>query len=181
MESDSYLVEAIEEGKIVRVTEEYARREGLVILKKPEMTKLQEKVSHLSPSTLRRAEKEDKKSFLSNYPPKKPDWKEKQVISELVDNFQWTIRGERRKKGLTRKQFARVLNEPEESLQMIEAGRLPASDFVLINKIQKSLGINLRKDKKDFDISMKEMMSNAKDEEYKELKREGIEILDDDI
>lgn len=196
MNSSDNLVEAIEEGRIVRVPESYAKREGLIVLKRPEIA---ERASSNPPST---APSSHRKNDLSRTKPfthiidQRPGWQEKQVISELVDNFQWQIKFERRKKGLTRKQFAKIINEPEENIQIIEAGRLPSPDFILINKIQKALNLNLRKDQKDFSLTTKDMLSQQKDvpekkKDYRNLKDkgkdkgdllgEGIEILDDEI
>jgi len=89
------------------------------------------------------------------------DWRKDQVSSELLDNFNWLIRINRKRKNLTRKQFAKLLDEPEENIKMVEAGFLPYSDFILINKIQHSLGINLRKDKKDFNKSINQTLEGT--------------------
>ena len=193
------LVEAIEEGRIVKVPEQYARREGLLILKKAPI----EAQKSLTPSYM--LEKKERHTShavpLDNYIRLKPDWREKQVISELVDNFHWQIRYNRRVRGLSRKQFARMINIPEEQVQVLESGRLPSNDFVLINKLQKFFNINLRKDGKQFDLSMDEMMQKAatadkdnKDktsqaksrsstsrvEAYKDIVGKDIDIIDDD-
>ena len=124
-------------------------------------------------------------------------WKKQQVTQELVDNFNWQIRIERKRKGLTRKQFSKILKVSEESMKMIEAGFLPTNDFILINKIQEHLEINLRKDKKDYTEPIGEMMKKTKIAEEggwipkqpkQEPKKETynfsgneIEILEDEI
>ena len=184
------LVEAIEEGRIVKVPESYAKREGLLILKKsPMQLQKQQPPSYLT----ERKNHSDRTKPLTDYLRSRPDWREKQVISELVDNFNWQIRYNRRRLGLTRKQLARMMNVPEEELQILESGRLPSNDFILINKVQKTLGINLRKDGKEFDISAEELMHKAstskspapakssKDDLSKDLVGKDIEILDDEI
>lgn len=151
-------VEAIEDGKIVRVPERYAISEGLMIIKKASSIEIQESIQNLSLQKNKgRMEKETRRPIGDKiYSP--TDWKEKQVISELVENFHWVIKTERRKRGMTKTQLAKLLNEPEESIQTLEFGRIPKNDFVLINKVQKLLGINLRKDGKDFDTSVKDMI-----------------------
>ncbi|MBU0761043.1 MAG: hypothetical protein KJ600_04145 [Nanoarchaeota archaeon] len=178
--SDSSFVEAIEDGKIVKVSENYAKREGLVILRKPEI-----KMNNpgTTPSYFSQESKESKKP-LTDYLKKKPDWKEKQVLQELLDNFHWHIRMQRRRMGLTRRQFSKMINESEEKVKILETGRLPTNDFVIINKVQKALGINLRKDKKNFDVSVKEMLNQKKEEpkqEGSDFAGSGIEILEDEI
>mgnify|MGYP001593161429 CR=1 FL=1 len=182
-EQNERMVEAIEEGRIVFVPERYAIRENLTILKKPEIKRIPLTAhtnKQMSPIVSRGKEhplESIKRSM---------DWKEKQVISELIVNFNWHIRTERKKRGLTRKQLAHMISEPEENVQKIEFGVLPSSDFVLINKIQQALGINLRKDGKDFSKSISQMMpqvSPRKQPENGKFKHlnssREIEILDD--
>ncbi|MFH1290565.1 MAG: hypothetical protein ABIH92_04095 [Nanoarchaeota archaeon] len=191
MEYQERLVEAIEEGKIVKVSEHYAKREGLVILKKPEI-----RINNPSttPSYFSRDSKRERVKPLSHYLETKPDWRQQQVLQELVDNFHWQIRMNRRRLGLTRKQLAKMINEPDEDLRILETGHLPSKDFVLINKIQKALGINLRKDQKEFDLTTEEIMERARKkdqerqnekpknrEDYSDLVDSGIEILEDEI
>jgi ribosome-binding protein aMBF1 (putative translation factor) len=188
MDSNSNrFVEAIEEGRIVKVSEDYARREGLVILKKPEipMDNKGTMPSYYGPS----ARREKDRPFIEQMP-RKPDWREQQVISELLDNFHWAIRAQRRRLGITRKQLARQINEPDEHLQVLETGRLPTRDFILINKIQKALGVNLRKDGKQFDLTANEMMEKA-DKSFRiapkpkkdsaDIVGSGIEVLGEEI
>jgi ribosome-binding protein aMBF1 (putative translation factor) len=174
--SEERIVEAIEDGRIVRVTESYARKEDLPILRRSAMQELQKSVNELAPGTPERIKKEIEIK-------KDQDWREQQVISELVDNFNWIIRVERRKKGITRRQFAKILNVPDAHIRMIEEGRLPASDFVLINQIQKTLGINLRKDEKEFDIPLKDIVPSDKQKtgEKESLTGSDIEILEGEI
>src|SRR3989344_6888604 len=153
------LVEAIEEGKIVQVTESYARSEGLTIIRRPKIREIHEKLWHQNPgfSQIRTDQRRPFKEYLE-YP---QHWKKSQVTKELVDNFHWQVRVERKKKNLTRKQLAKLINESEENIKMLEAGFLPSNDFILINKIQQTLGINLRKDQKDFTQSIGDMMKKT--------------------
>lgn len=187
MEDPYKIVEAIESGKIVKVPEFYAKREGLIILKKPEIQP--------SPSPSYLEEKQERTKSLTDYMKKKPDWREKQVMSELVENFHWQIRAARRQKGLSRKQLARLANASDEDLQVLESGRLPTNDFILINKVQKALNLNLRNDGKDFTSTTEEILEKAKQkqmqkERIRQLTRrdnesqisgQEIEILDDEI
>ncbi|MBI5804340.1 hypothetical protein HY450_03790 [Candidatus Pacearchaeota archaeon] len=171
------IVDAIEEGKIVKVTEAYAKREGLPILRKPKSLELQRTASEISFDKTR--EKKEERTNIVDKLHKKESWRESQVLSELVDNFHWIIRVERRKKGLSRNQLAKLINEPEDSLRQLEFGILPFHDFVLINKIQQTLKVNLRKDGRDFSKSVKDIIKNS---EIVNMESEDkIEILDEDI
>lgn len=176
MGNSDRVVEAIEDGKIVKVSEEYARREDLPILRRSVMHELQESVQELPPGTPEKVKQELEIK-------EEKDWREKQVVSELVENFNWQIRLERRKKGITRRQFAKILDVPDSHIRMIEEGRLPASDFVLINKVQKALGINLRKDKREFDIPIKDLVPKREEKKKEEGNVYGsdIEILEEEI
>ena len=192
MNSYQNFVEAIENGKIVKVSEQYAKREGLPIIRRPNIGQISEQARPLPPSMETRLRIGERKHVHS--PPKTHDnWKKQQVVSELVENFHWHIRMTRRKKGLTRKQFAKQINEPEENLMEIESGSLPSNDFVLINKIQQALKINLRRDRKDFSLSSHSLMEKTirQNTELQRQKTEkskdtdvygsGIEILEDEI
>ncbi|MEK6844569.1 MAG: helix-turn-helix transcriptional regulator [Nanoarchaeota archaeon] len=155
------LVEAIEEGKIVKVTEEYAHREGLLVLRKHRL-QVQEK-------------QQKSKKELENLPElqdmrKAQYYKGNQVISELIDNFQWHIIKKRRALGLTRKRLAEKLGEHENTIKLMENGVLPREDFVIVNKLQNFFNFNLRKDKKDFAQSPRSLISQK--QENTELKAE---------
>ena len=134
---DQDIVEAIEEGKIVRVSESYAKREGLPILRKSRLTPSQEKViSQEAKKSIQKEFRDERSRRLLDYLRKPTDWKEKQVISELVPNFSWEIARARRTKGLTRKHLGKLVGADEDSIKLLENGLLPSPDFILINKIQ---------------------------------------------
>jgi len=190
------LVEAIEEGRIVKVPESYAKSEGLPIIRRDKREENLEHYSRLSPGTPQHIKSEFKRPFseILEHP---KSWKSSQVTSELLENFNWQIRIERKRQGLTRKQLAKLLNEPEENLKMLEAGFLPSNDFILINKIQKTLGVNLRKDQRDYSKSFGEMIKNTEQVKQPEVWKSkvtksktdeddgfsgtDIEVLDKDI
>jgi len=179
------LVDAIEEGRIVKVTEEHARREGLPILRKiPEISQ-QTKATYLK----EKPKPEPKVDILDSLK-KTPSWREKQVTSELISNWQWHIRMERRKKGLSRGQLAELVHEQEDNIKLLEFGTLPSEDFVLINKVQQALKINLRKDKKDFSQDVQHIMPKPQDKQKspansgqktQSITGSDIEILEDEI
>lgn len=147
------LVEAIEEGKIVNVPEEYAIRERLPILRKPQIEvigKSKEAGKNIDAKDLRGVDR--KEIFGLNF--RKPWRKRNDVIEALIDNFHWVIAAKRRQLGMTRKKLADAIGASELEVKMIENGVLPSDDFVLISKIQNYLGINLRKDAQDFGKSL---------------------------
>ena len=195
------IVEVIEDGKIVRVSEEYARKEGLLILRKREGNAFPGK--NLSGESLSakevkqgiRTDRESpkpKKGVLDFEELRKPlDWRKSQIVKELIENFHWHISRARRTRGMSRKQLAEALGEKEETLKLVENGIVPDNDFVLINKIQDLLQINLRKDGKNFQKSArfevdseKRIKEELEKEEEKTLAEEaGIvedEVIDED-
>lgn len=141
--ADRY-VEAIVEGRIMRVPESYAREENLPIIKKSRMYELKERVAEISERKAREIELDNKKKLLDNF--QKPvDWKANHITAELVENFHWQIIRARKNNNLSRKQLATMIHEPEAMVKAIEYGTLPANNFIIINKLQEALGIKLRK------------------------------------
>lgn len=182
------IVEAIEDGKIVTVSEDYAKREGLPILRRSNIEGKEKK--QVSESELIKRKEfagrgvfEDhraKKGILSFEEYRRPLRRsESDVTNELIDNFHWEILKKRKEKEISRKQFAQDLGVGEEEIRIVENGRLPRNDFVLINKIQSYLGINLRKDGKDFGKSVRDKVETSAEDVYgiKEDKAD-IEIID---
>ena len=64
---------------------------------------------------------------------------------DLVDNFNWVIMRARRFKKITTNQLAQEINEPERVIKMAEQGVLPEGDYVLVQKLEKTLGIRILK------------------------------------
>lgn len=144
-------VEAIEEGKIVKVTEEYAKREGLLVIRKQNDTTTYDYTPEKKETFTRKNEdKRLRKDFTLNKMRKPLNYYKNNIINDLVDNFHWEIIKARKIKNVTRKQVAQALNENEETIKMIENGILPDDNYILVNKIQSYFGINLRKDGKNF-------------------------------
>ena len=166
------LVDAIEEGKIVRVSEDYARREGLPILRKAP----KEDSTSFSPEEKKNSDEDHTVYGVDEY--RKPlGWKEQQVISELIDNFHWSIAKARRERNMSRKHFADGIGVSEQQVKLIENGILPSKDFILVNKIQDFLGINLRKDGMDHN----KLARDALDEEIEQVPKENLDITGEDI
>ena len=148
------MVDAIEEGKIVKVSMDYAKREGLPILRK-----------NLIPTYEMPAKKKQvNEERITIDDLRKPlNKNQSQVASELVENFHWVISKKRRGIGLSRRQLAEDIKESESNLKLIENGIIPRDDFVIINKIQERLKINIRKDKKDFNQPARSLINQEKE------------------
>jgi ribosome-binding protein aMBF1 (putative translation factor) len=143
------IVEAIFEGKIVRVSEEYANREGLLIVKRPQAEPAQAKAPPWQ------YEKNYGRKVVSVEKLRKPiGYYKNNVVKELIENFQWEILHARKVKNITRKQLANAVGINEEMMKMIENGILPEDNFIIINKVQDYLHINLRRDGKSFSPSV---------------------------
>ncbi|MDP1696147.1 MAG: hypothetical protein Q8L29_04505 [archaeon] len=144
-------VEAIEEGKIVKVTEDYAKREGLLIIRKQNDTVVYDYAPEKKETFTRKNEdKRLRKDFTLNKMRKPLNYYKNNIVNDLIDNFHWEIIKARKIKNVTRKQVAQSINESEETVKMIENGILQEDNYILVNKIQSYFGINLRKDGKNF-------------------------------
>ena len=185
---ENVLVDAIEGGKIVKVSEDYAKREGLLILRKASPV--------IEQSKLPRKEDENRrnKGFIGMDDLRKPlSSKNNELLKELVENFHWILVQKRKARGLARKKVADAIGETELSVKMIENGVLPMNNFILVNKLESYYGVNLRKNKTasssqplrqiiDFNKSSTASASKIprwlRKEERKEA--DAIELLDDD-
>lgn len=136
MGGDEPMVDALEGGEIVRVSEKYARRESLPILRKYQQPAVQKPANKLGPKetggmdTFRRPLRSDKDG----------------VRAALSDNFHWALSQKRRQLGLSRKQLAVAVNAREQDVKLLENGVLPSNDFVLISALERQLGVNLRRE-----------------------------------
>jgi ribosome-binding protein aMBF1 (putative translation factor) len=143
------MVDALREGEIVTVPEALALEEDLFILRRHEVVSSKILVSE-SPKR-----NTSKPIGWKSY---EPEYKKNYVIKELIDNFHWEIIKARKARNLSRKQMGDSIGVSEPNLRLVEHGELPSDDFVLINKIQSFLKINLRRDGKSFsDVSVKEL------------------------
>lgn len=145
------MVDVIKEGVIVTIPESHARAEDLFILRVHEDKPLVESL----PSIESRRRSSQTKSLapvksVGKWHSYEPEYKKNNVARELVENFHWEIAKARKARSLTRLQLANALNVPEVAIKLVETGELPSDDFVLINKIQSYLGINIRKDGNNF-------------------------------
>ena len=144
-ESEGIIVEALESGKIVKVTEAYARREGLLVLRRPPIAPAQ---ATLSTRWTKKKEDREGRSFIGLDELRKPlKAKEGGIAKELIDNFHWELLRKRKARALTRKQVAAAINESENDLKLMESGIAPMNNFILVNKLESYYNINLRKNK----------------------------------
>lgn len=169
------IVEAIREGQIVRVPEWQAREEDLFILRKQisdgfrdpvqENARTVNEVRITKPVSPVRTWKKNIQPTRNN------------VISELVDNFHWQIVKVRRGRGINRRQFAEMLKISEGDLQIIENGGLPSDDFYHISKIEKVLGLTLRKDGRPPEVTLAELQKSREEKAQKEREAQKLEKL----
>lgn len=178
-------VEAIEDGRIVKVTEDYARREGLLIVRRQDNSAEYNPSSSLSGFGQKTAiggtgsgiSGVDKKrlirrDFTMEKLRKPLHYYKNEVVADLIDNFHWEISRTRKLKNITRKQMAQAINENEETVKMIENGILPQDNYILINKVQSYLGVNLRREGKKFEA--------PKLEKRPEEPKPEVEVVDAD-
>lgn len=139
LDSREEYVEAIKEGEIVKVPESIALQDDLFILRK---------VVKAVPEVVENTNKKEivnQNSYLEEWRAAKKVLKKNNVVADLVDNFHWIVSRNRRLKGFNRKQLGQAIGASEEEIKIIEMGELPKDDFILINKIENVLGIELRK------------------------------------
>lgn len=174
-------VEVIEGGRIVKVSEDYAKREGLLVIRKQNSSEVHDYSS--SENHFLRSEKKSKKRDLSAFEKlRKPlGYYNNNVVVDLIDNFHWEIVKSRKGRNMSRKQFAKAIGVNEETVKLIENGILPSDDYIIINKIQSFFGINLRKDGKTFSAPKIESKSKEKPFISKEEEEKGSEISGEDI
>lgn len=75
--------------------------------------------------------------------------RKRNVPVNLIDNFNWYIAIERKKRKMDRRQLAGAIGESETVIKMIETKEMPDDASRVINKIEQYFGIKLRKDDTD--------------------------------
>ena len=160
------IVEVIKEGEIIRMSESQAMDEDLFVLRKiieQEREPLDlSNIESSKPATASRLEEWRVGHF---------NLKKNNVLEDLKDNFHWEISRARRMKNISRKQLAEKVEESEESLRMIEFGELPSDDFVLISKIERVLGIELRKEKAISKVTLTDLQKMSKEKVRDEINK----------
>ena len=146
------IVEVIKEGEIIRMSESQAMDEDLFVLRRV----IEQEREILDLSNIE-SSKPAPASRLKEWRAGHINLKKNNVLGDLKDNFHWEISRVRRMKNISRKQLAEKVEESEESLRMIEFGELPSDDFVLVSKIERILGIDLRKEKAVSDVTLADL------------------------
>jgi len=159
-QAEKRMVDAIEDGRIVNVSEDYAIREGLLILKRhgaeaADKEHLQKQMK-LTPRL-----RGERKAYFDIDKYRRPWHDKNDILASLIENFHWNIAARRKEFNLTRRQLAESINASEEDIKIIENGILPHNDYVLINKLESYLKINLRKDKTDMAFRKAAEQSNT--------------------
>ncbi len=136
------MVDALDDGRIVRVAESYALREGLLILQRLRPVDTPE-----ARAAVHRARKLDDVRMapfeaLRRPLPRQVD----EVTASLIDNFHWILAQKRRERSLSRKRVGEAVGAIEQDIKLIENGILPSKDFVLVSKLENFFGVNLRKE-----------------------------------
>ncbi len=172
LEFGEKVVEVIEDGKIVKVNESYALREGLPIIRR--------KIMEGSAKAL--IDKEEER-FGYDYLRKPLNWREKQEVKGLISNFHWSIIRRRREMGLNRKQVAEKIGVDEEKIKALENGIVPRGDMGLINRVEEFFNISLRKSTEGFGQSMRKLVEDSQKEEKKidDKENEKKDFFGDDI
>lgn len=186
-------VEALEDGRIVSVSEDYALREGLPILRKVSDRKSFESERISSSPVQRVSQRVDKKAVSSRVPKidefrRTLELRRNLVNQDLKPNFHWDISRKRRERGFSRKKFSELLGVDEETIKLLENGLLPKDNFILVNRVQEILGINLRL-KQDSFQPMRELVdkpSEKKSDDFSKFRKEKKEefsgsLFGDDI
>ena len=180
------MVEAIDEGRIVRVSEDYAKREGLPIIRKISSSVRREEFLELGREGKKNPGSE-RKHLMDDF--RKPlDWKKQKIVKDLVNNFHWEIKRKRKELGMTRADLAKKIGDSEETLKLLENGILPKNDFVLVNKVQDALGVQLMRGEEVFKQEMRKLVEDnlikiekeEKEEEDESIYGKGIELIEED-
>lgn len=65
--------------------------------------------------------------------------------SDLIDNFHWVLMRTRRMRKITQEQIAKEINEPEESIRLLEKGVVPRGYLETVKKLENFLEVKLMK------------------------------------
>ena len=175
---DKKLFDAISGKGIVRICEDCASVEGYPLVKKPveEVEDTKQKSVRDRLIGMNKRFNYGKEPTLRDLIDEKYKAKNPQVHSDLAENFHWTIQRIRRVRRITREQFSKGIDEPESVVRMIESGFLPEDNYKVIAKVEKFLGVSLRKgsglpssDEKKFILDNSLVEKELLDEEPKRL------------
>ncbi len=186
------LIEAISGGEVVKICEECSVKENLPIIRKPTIEQIEEsqkKYTFKDRLDRMKGKKNEEQKKVDNVMNKisKPDdlkkmskrqelvkkyelAKKRNIPINLIDNYNWHIVLNRRKRRISRKQLGEIIGESELALKMVENKELPDNALRIINKIEQYFNINLTKkqEKKE-----KERIREAIDEKLRESKEKA--------
>jgi len=163
------VLEVISPKGIIFACDKCASEEGFPVLKKPKgiffedpekKGTVYERMTRLSGVTPREPEKsglkKQEKSLREivnrNYEEKiKKDTLNLKPRPDLTDKFHWIIMRVRRIKGLTQKELAEKIGEPESAVKMAEHGIIPEG-YELIDKLERFLKVKLIKERNFYSI-----------------------------
>ena len=131
----SEYVEAIENGKIVRVPEEYASSEGLMIIRRR-----QNGLGFAGNVEAAKAITQPKFSIKRH----QPEYLKNDLLSELQPNFHWELQKQRRVRNLSRHQLAKLCGVSDGEVAALERGEV-LNNFIALSKLEAFYGISLRK------------------------------------
>ena len=167
------LLDAISDAELVKICEECALMEGIPIIRKPSSEQLaaSEKTTPVRQRMLRMAglpaepssevkkvmnklanptidslRKKDYKSILDE---KYQAARKRNQPINLVDNYNWFIAMERKKRKIDRNQLAKAIGVNETAIKMLELKQLPDDALSIIARIEQHLGLKLRVQNED--------------------------------
>ncbi len=165
------LIDAISNGEVMKICEECSVTENIPLIRKPSTEQLKDserllgvrerlrRMAGLPPSysgEIRKLPGQITNVSLDDLRKRKTktdELKEKYDLAKkrnkpmnLVDNYNWIIAMERRKRKITRRQLAEAIGESETAVKMIETRDLPDDADRLISKMQQYLGVKLKKE-----------------------------------
>jgi len=100
--------------------------------------------------------------------------KPEEIPLKLVDNFNWIIQHERRRRKMSHKQLAREIGESETAVRLLERNNFPENVFPLIRKLEQFLRVRLIKPSPE-ELIRKEREGREKQLEKLRIKQESEE------
>ena len=151
LRSDVKLIDAIDGVDIIKICEECLITENLPAIRKVSSEQLEENIKPKTKGSLKDELKYgyslDKlrkpKDYKQELAEKFSQAKKNNAPLNLIDNYNWHIAVERKKKKISMKQLAEAIAVPEEAIRMIEEKLLPDDALRIIKKIEQYLSISI--------------------------------------
>ncbi|MFA4960914.1 MAG: hypothetical protein WC548_04600 [Candidatus Pacearchaeota archaeon] len=172
------LFKGISEDGVVMICEFCAEREGMPIIKKPTMKQLEDADKRYS--VRERMERMSGRREITDISPdqsivqrnlsklRMPE--KRQSNEEVVYDYNWVIKIERRRRKMTTSQLAHGVGVSADVINQIEQGKLPKNFKEIFLKIESFLGVKLLKNHEPL-VAIK-----TKEDEYKILQEVGQKI-----